>query len=38
MYSVTIICDSWTGLTGMSIMIFMVYCNGIMFFTCLSIV
>jgi hypothetical protein len=32
MYGVTIMCDSWTGLTGMSIMNFMVYCNDIMFF------
>lgn len=31
-YGVTIMCDSWTGPTGMSIMNFMVYCNGIMFF------
>jgi hypothetical protein len=32
MYGVTIMCDSWTGLTEMSIMNFMVYCNGIIFF------
>jgi hypothetical protein len=32
MYGVTIICDSWTGSMGMSIMNFMVYCNCIMFF------
>jgi hypothetical protein len=32
MHGVTIMCDSWTGLMGMSIMYFMVYCNGIMFF------
>jgi hypothetical protein len=32
MRGVTIMCDSWTGLMGMSIMYFMVYCNGIMFF------
>jgi hypothetical protein len=32
MYGVTIMCDSWTGLMGMSIMNFMVYCNGIIFF------
>jgi hypothetical protein len=25
-------CDSCTGLTGMSIINFMVYCNGVMFF------
>jgi hypothetical protein len=29
---VTIICDSWTGPMGISIMNFMVYCNAIMFF------
>jgi hypothetical protein len=32
MYGVTIMCDSWTGPTEMSIMNFMVYCNGIIFF------
>jgi hypothetical protein len=32
MYDVTIMCDSWMGSTGMNIMNFMVYCNGIMFF------
>jgi hypothetical protein len=32
MYVVTIMCDSWTDPTGMSIMNFMVYCNDIMFF------
>jgi hypothetical protein len=32
MYGITIVCDSWTGPTGMSIMNFMVYYNGIMFF------
>jgi hypothetical protein len=32
MHGVTIMCDSWTGPTGMSIMNFMVYCNGIIFF------
>ncbi|CAN6303846.1 unnamed protein product [Urochloa humidicola] len=31
-YGVTIMCDSWTGPTGMSIINFMVYCNGRMFF------
>jgi hypothetical protein len=30
MHDVTIICDSWTGPTGMSIMNFMVYCNSYM--------
>jgi hypothetical protein len=25
-------CDSWTGPAGMSIINFMVYCNGVMFF------
>jgi hypothetical protein len=38
MYGVTIMCDSWTGPTGISIMNFMVYYNGIMFFTNLLIV
>jgi hypothetical protein len=32
MHGITIMCDSWTGPTGMSIINFMVYCNGIMFF------
>jgi hypothetical protein len=32
MYGVTIICDSWTGSIGLSIINFMVYCNGIIFF------
>jgi hypothetical protein len=32
MYGVTIMCDSCTGPTEMSIMNFMVYCNGIIFF------
>jgi hypothetical protein len=32
MHGVTIMCDSWTDPTGMSIMNFMVYCNGIIFF------
>ena len=31
-YGVTIMCDSWTGPTGMSIINFMVYSNGCMFF------
>jgi hypothetical protein len=31
-HSITLMCDSWTGLTGMSIINFMVYCNGVMFF------
>jgi hypothetical protein len=30
MYGITIMSDSWTGLMGMSIMNFMVYCNGIL--------
>jgi hypothetical protein len=38
MYDVTIMCDSWTDLTRMRIMNFIVYCNGIMFFTSLLIV
>jgi hypothetical protein len=32
MHDVTIMCDSWMGPTGMSIMNFMVYYYGIMFF------
>jgi hypothetical protein len=32
MYGVTITCDSWMGPTEMSILNFMVYCNGIIFF------
>jgi hypothetical protein len=32
MYDVTIMCDSWMGSIGMSIMNFMVYYNGIIFF------
>jgi hypothetical protein len=32
MYGITIKCDSWTCLMGMSIMNFMVYYNGIIFF------
>jgi hypothetical protein len=31
-YGVTIMCDSWTGPTGMVIINFMVYCNAHMFF------
>jgi hypothetical protein len=31
-YGVTIMCDSWTGPTGMAIINFMVSCNGLMFF------
>ncbi|RLN17861.1 hypothetical protein C2845_PM02G35130 [Panicum miliaceum] len=31
-YGVTIMCDSWTGPTGISIINFMVYCNARMFF------
>jgi hypothetical protein len=37
MHDITIMCDSWTGPTGMSIMNFMVYYNGIIFFTSLLI-
>jgi hypothetical protein len=32
MHGVTIMCDSWTSPMGMSIINFMVYCNGIIFF------
>jgi hypothetical protein len=31
-HGITFMCDSWTGSTGMSIINFMVYCNGVMFF------
>ncbi|CAM0879667.1 unnamed protein product [Alopecurus aequalis] len=31
-YGVTVMCDSWTGPTGMSLINFMVYCNARMFF------
>jgi hypothetical protein len=31
-YGVTVMCDSWTGPTGMSLINFMVYCNTRMFF------
>ncbi|KAM0853137.1 hypothetical protein ACQ4PT_051274 [Festuca glaucescens] len=31
-YGVTVMCDSWTGPAGMSIINFMVYCNARMFF------
>ena len=31
-YGVTIMCDSWTGPTHMSIINFLLYCNGRMFF------
>ncbi|XP_052137653.1 uncharacterized protein LOC127756319 [Oryza glaberrima] len=31
-YGVTVMCDSWTGPTGMAIINFMVYCNARMFF------
>jgi hypothetical protein len=31
-HDITLICDLWMGLTGMSIINFMVYCNGVMFF------
>ena len=31
-HGVTIMCDSWTGATGMSLINFMIYCNGTMFF------
>jgi hypothetical protein len=32
MHGITIIYDSWTDPMGMSIINFMVYCNGIIFF------
>jgi hypothetical protein len=31
-HGITLMCDSWTGPMGMSIINFMVYCNGVMFF------
>ena len=31
-YGVTVMCDSWTGPTGMAIINFLLYCNGRMFF------
>jgi hypothetical protein len=31
-YGVTIMCDSWTGLTHMSVIIFLLYSNGRMWF------
>jgi hypothetical protein len=31
-HGITLICDSWTGSMGMSIINFMVYCNGVIFF------
>jgi hypothetical protein len=31
-HDITLMCDSWTGSTGMSIINFMVYCNGVIFF------
>jgi hypothetical protein len=31
-HGITFMCDSWTGSLGMSIINFMVYCNGVMFF------
>jgi hypothetical protein len=31
-HGITLMCDSWMGQTGMSIINFMVYCNGVMFF------
>jgi hypothetical protein len=32
-HGITLMCDSWTGPKGMSIINFMIYCNGVMFFT-----
>ncbi|KAK3118492.1 hypothetical protein QOZ80_9BG0700110 [Eleusine coracana subsp. coracana] len=31
-HGITLMCDSWTGPTGMSVINFMVYCNGIIYF------
>jgi hypothetical protein len=31
-HGITLMCDSWVGPTGIGIINFMVYCNGVMFF------
>ena len=31
-FGITLMCDSWTGPIGMSVINFIVYCNGVMFF------
>jgi len=31
-YGATIICDSWTGISRNSVINFLVYCNGMMYF------
>jgi hypothetical protein len=31
-FGVTLMCDSWTGPTRMSVVNFMIYCNGVIFF------
>jgi len=31
-FGVTVMCDSWTGPTRKSVINFLVYCNGIMYF------
>jgi hypothetical protein len=32
-HDITLMCDSWMNPTGMSTINFMVYCNGVIFFT-----
>ncbi|TKC13317.1 DUF domain-containing protein [Robertmurraya kyonggiensis] len=32
MFGVTLMCDSWTGPTKMSVINFLIYCNGVMWF------
>ena len=32
LFSVTLMCDSWTGPTRMSVINFLIYCNGVMWF------
>jgi hypothetical protein len=32
-HDITLMCDSWMNPMGMSIINFMVYCNGVIFFT-----
>jgi hypothetical protein len=31
-FSVSLMCDSWTGPTRMSVINFLIYCNGVMWF------
>ena len=32
LFGVTLMCDSWTGPTRMSVINFLIYCNGVMWF------